>query len=154
MKHWIIRSSSLLLAIALVLDGQTVGRPQTQADGVEISQTTGAPSVASSFWNLFSGMFTRWTAPSKLPFNRSVAFLVGVSNYKNLKPLPGVENDLNRVRELLLTKLGFDQVYVARGAAATPRIVQHYMMDVFNKLSADDRLLFYYSGHGDDPGDR
>ncbi len=84
-----------------------------------------------------------------------MAFLVGVSQYTHLQTLPGVDKDLDRIRDVLLNRGGFDRVYIARGAAATPAVVQHYMMDLFHdpaSLGPDDRLFFFYSGHGDDAG--
>ncbi len=87
---------------------------------------------------------------NRKPFGKSVAFLVGVSEYKNLPKLPFVKNDLDALRKFLLTKGGFDEVYVAADQVVTTRLVQGYMRNNPMKLEAEDRLLFYYSGHGAD----
>jgi len=87
---------------------------------------------------------------NRKPFGKSVAFLVGVSEYKNLPKLPFVKNDLDALRKFLLNRGGFDEVYVAADQVVTTRLVQGYMRNNPMKLQAEDRLLFYYSGHGAD----
>jgi hypothetical protein len=87
------------------------------------------------------------------PFGKSVAFLVGVSRYEYLSPqLPFVKNDLELLREFLLKKGGFDEVFVAADHAANAGLVLDYMSNNRMKLQKEDRLLFYYSGHGADMG--
>jgi len=87
---------------------------------------------------------------NRKPFGKSVAFLVGVSEYKNLPKLPFVKNDLDALRKFLLNRGGFDEVYVAADQVVTTRLVQGYMRNNPMKLQAEDRLLCYYSGHGAD----
>lgn len=88
---------------------------------------------------------------ARLPFDRSVAFLVGIAEYARLQPqLPFVNHDLEDMREYLLNA-GFDAVYVAAGAVATRDLVEEYMLNRFRRdLGSRDRLLFYYAGHGAD----
>ncbi len=147
----------VLLATGLRLQGQCAS-PKTIEDGVQLYQRPGIAAATPSFWDEFKSMFNFWNPPPTLPFQRSIGFLVGVSDYKNpgFKKLPGVENDLDDMCRYLLSKGGFDLVYVARGPAATPKTINYYMMDFFHdarNLGANDRLLFYFSGHGaDDEG--
>lgn len=145
----------LVLALHPAVRSQSFTRRVVDS-GVELYEKSGITRSQPSLWQDFkTAVKDTFNMPTVLPFQRSVAFLVGVSDYKNLKKLPGVGNDLDRMRDFLLNKSGFDQVYVARGAAATPAVVQHYMMDFFHNpanLATEDRLLFYYSGHGDDAG--
>ena len=88
----------------------------------------------------------------KLPFGKSVAFLVGVSKYRYISPqLPYVENDLNDMRKFLLNQGGFDEVYVAKGDMVHRDLVEKYLKKTLrSQLSSEDRLLFFYAGHGDD----
>jgi hypothetical protein len=75
-------------------------------------------------------------AKDKLSFNVSVAFLVGVSQYDHLSPgLPFVENDLTDMRKFLLNQGGFDTVYVVAKQAASPSLVQNYMMNRFRRAT-------------------
>jgi len=86
-----------------------------------------------------------------LPFVKSVALLVGVSQYKNLKKLDFVEHDLDEMLKWALLEERFDDVYVLRDEDATPRSVNNLMFEFFpNLIGPQDRFLFYYSGHGDD----
>jgi len=88
---------------------------------------------------------------NKKPFGKSVAFLVGVSRYEFLSTqLPFVKNDLDVLRKFLLNRGGFDEVYVAADQVVTAALVQEYMRNNPMDLQEEDRLLFYYSGHGAD----
>src|ERR1700733_15179075 len=111
-------------------------------------QTAARPS----FWQLVLQLFN--FAPAQRPFERSVAFLVGVSKYEHLNPqLPYVDTDLKDMREFLLDDAGFDTVYVASGSVVSTHLVENYMMNRFStELTDKDRLLFYFSGHGNDIG--
>lgn len=125
--------------------------------GVVLYQKPEGIRATPSFWQEFKGMFNYLNPPATLPFQRSVAFLVGVSSYAgpSLNSLPGVENDLNNMCRYLLSQGGFDVVYIARGSAASVQTVDYYMMDFFHdpkNMTQNDRLLFYYSGHGSDDG--
>lgn len=85
---------------------------------------------------------------SSRPFGRSVAVLAGVSQYTRLKALPGVAADLERVR-LFLLDIGFDEVWVINEKAVTlPRLMRTLQGRSTLNLRADDRVLFYYAGHG------
>jgi formylglycine-generating enzyme required for sulfatase activity len=94
-----------------------------------------------------------YNAFSQPPFGKSVAFLVGVGSYQGpFPPLPFVANDINDMRTFLLGDGGFDVVYEVTDGSANRDLVEDYMMNKFRKLSKDDRLLFYYAGHGDEVG--
>ena len=59
------------------------------------------------------------------------------------------------MRDLLLNKGGFDEVYIAQDGVVNRDLIERYVKGVIPKeMSRNDRLLFYYSGHGgDDQGD-
>jgi TPR repeat protein len=122
-------------------------------DGVVLYER---PSVAQmpSFWDSFFDLFRIRRDPRmSLSFQRSVALLIGIGNYKYLTPrLEYVSKDVERMRDYLLTEGGFDAVYVM-SERATPQMLDSYMSDKFRGiLGKEDRLLFYYSGHGSDAG--
>jgi formylglycine-generating enzyme required for sulfatase activity len=114
-----------------------------------------APGQSSYWWNLFIAYLTLKPA-GKPPLGRSIAFLAGVSAYESLTPnrLDYVENDLTDLRNFLLTKGGFDTVYEARNGIVNRDLIDKYMSNEFTArgglLTTDDRLLFYFSGHGTD----
>ncbi|UCE07486.1 MAG: caspase family protein, partial [bacterium] len=136
---------------------QTDIKYEKLTDGVEhwyrIKPTDEKPWFFQQLENLFDVVLSQ---RDKLPFGRSVAFLVGVSDYKYLSPdLPFVKNDLHDMRQFLLTKGGFDEVYVASENIVNRDLIEDYIRNKFPRwLKQEDRLLFYYSGHGDDAGGR
>ncbi len=87
------------------------------------------------------------------PFGKSIAFLAGVSVYRDpdLPALPSVGKDLNDMRDFLLRNAGFDEVYVAKDDVVNRDTIEKYVKEVISgRMRQNDRLLFYYSGHGAD----
>lgn len=121
-------------------------------DGVVKYESQMSATKSPPFWQIFLSQFK--FAPTNRPFERSVAFLLGVSSYKYLDPqLPYVKSDLEDLRGFLLGQGGFDVVYVASDDVVTAELVEDYMVNRLPKeLGDNDRLLFYYSGHGADIG--
>lgn len=112
------------------------------------------PGIQPSYWQLLFDLF-RWKPAKTPPFRRSVAFLAGVGRYDYLKPqLPFVESDLTELRTFLLSDGGFDTVFEVRNDKVRRSLIEDYMVNKFSvesrQLGKDDRLLFYYSGHGAD----
>lgn len=130
-------------------------RMEPLPDGVKHWHRIGEEEQKPYFYKLMEDVYHVFvTDADKLPFGKSVAFLVGVGNYAHLSPqLDFVQNDLAALREYLLSKGGFDSVYVAEGDIVDANLVEDYLFNKFRRiLGRDDRLLFYYSGHGDDLG--
>jgi WD40 repeat protein len=118
-----------------------------------------APDNIPSFFKVlekigdFAGYIINFKKTNELPFGKSVAFLVGVSKYKYFDSLLFIENDLDDLANSLLTYCGFDAVYIAKNEAVSPDIIKTVLLNRFSKeLNRNDRLLFYYSGHGADLG--
>ena len=107
------------------------------------------------WWQQLLEVFS-WKPTKGLPFRRSVALLTGVSRYESLRPreLAFVETDVTELRNFLLTDGAFDTVLEARHAVVTRSLIERYMANEFAAngpiLNSEDRLLFYYSGHGAD----
>jgi len=119
-------------------------------DGVTVYEKHTKEGKKSWLWDRFEDVYNALSPP---PFAKSVAFLVGVGRYQvPFSPLPFVANDINDMRTFLLGDGGFDAVYVVTDGNANRDLVEDYMMNRFRKLSKDDRLLFYYAGHGDEFG--
>lgn len=101
-----------------------------------------------AFWQYIRDQWG-WVVSSR-PFGKSLAFLVGAGNYQNITKLKYVSSDIQEMREFLLNSAGFDTVYVASDIADVS-LVEKYMFNEFPRtLSSQDRLLFYFSGHGSD----
>jgi hypothetical protein len=91
-----------------------------------------------------------------LPFDRSVALLVGIGDYAN-PPLNKIalpsKNDVAAMRDFLLLNEKFDVVYILLDADATPARIDNLMMTDLaqsGKVQSGDRFLFYFTGHGTD----
>lgn len=155
-KIWfpvILILTGLLIYLFQIGYAQSNVRKEVLSDGVERWYRPAAspqPWFFQQLQNIFDVMLTS----KELPFGKSVAFLVGVSEYKYLSPqLKWVKNDIQDMREFLLYKGGFDEVYVAAEKIVNRDLVETYISNVFfKKLGSRDRFLFYYAGHGDDGG--
>jgi uncharacterized caspase-like protein len=121
-------------------------------DGVEHWYIQEPPNSEAYLTRRFAEIYNViLSAQSTRPFGRSIAFLVGVSKYQNLSQLPSVLNDIREMREFLLNKAGFDEVYVVTDANVKRDLIEQYVKGILpDKMSSPDRLLFYYSGHGGD----
>ena len=104
-----------------------------------------------SFWDRFFRVFQIGkNTKATFPFGRSVALLVGIGHYRYINPpLPFVSNDVQKMLEYLLTEGSFDAVYVM-DEQATPQLVDSYMTKNLMHVGKEDRLLFYFSGHGNE----
>ena len=123
------RSKAIVIGLTLLTLGVSASAqerlpaditPVDQPDGVTRyeRQQQGPPSWWREFWEQFS------LTSSKRPFEKSVAFLAGVSEYEHIsQQLEYVTTDLRELRNYLLSKGGFDTVYVADGGTASRREV-------------------------------
>ena len=143
---------SLLPAIAAIPPGVTQKLVPGHANITlyERPYTQALPSFWESFYKLFR--LPNGTK-AELPFQRSVAVLVGIGHYQFITPkLEYVSKDVEKMRDYLLGDGGFDAVYVME-EGVSPELVKTFMADEMpQNLKPNDRLLFYYSGHGADPG--
>lgn len=155
---WKRCSPILALAIALLAPAfayaQIKAKVETLPDGIEHWYVT-EPNQEQSFATrklkeIFGIVFN---GSESHPFGKSIAFLAGVSNYHDaaLPELPSALKDLNDMREFLLRDGGFDEVYVAKNDAVNRDTIEKYMKDAIGgRMQQNDRLFFYYSGHGAD----
>jgi len=135
------------------LDGQVQIKKEVLQDGVEHWYVPALPNGKSYFVQKLEEAYKVVFPPKDVQaFGKSFAFLVGVSHYKYLTPqLPSVQHDIEDMRNFLLDKAGFDEVYVATDGIVNPVLVQRYIKSTLpSKMQKNDRLLFYYSGHGGD----
>lgn len=143
----------IIYAFSMSVFCQTDIKYEKLTDGVEHWYRIKSADEKSWFFQQLENIFdVILSQKEKLPFGKSMAFLIGISNYKYLSSqLPFVNNDLQDMRQLLLTKGGFDEVFVARNKVVDRYLIERYMKNNFPRwLSREDRLLFYYSGYGAD----
>jgi hypothetical protein len=127
---------------------------ETFQDGVE-HWYLAQPSGGSYFWQKLQEICQVVLLKKTRPFGRSIAFLVGVSKYHNLPKEQqldkSVPNDIKEMRDLLLRDMAFDEVYIAQDDVVNRDLIERYVKGKIDPASSsDDRLLFYYSGHGAD----
>lgn len=93
--------------------------------------------------------------PISLPlesiYKNSHAIVIGISDYKEETPLSNAYNDAKRMESILKEYYKFDKVYCFYNAQATHGNLRELFVDFIqdsNKISYDDRVVIYYSGHG------
>ncbi|WP_026732865.1 nSTAND1 domain-containing NTPase [Fischerella sp. PCC 9605] len=82
-------------------------------------------------------------------FSRNLAFVIGINNYGNgISSLQNAVNDAKKLVEILRTKHGY-QVWVCLDEIATLSNLKKFLEQTLpQQIKADDRLLFYFAGHG------
>lgn len=78
-----------------------------------------------------------------------VACILGVSNYKNCTSLPGCDNDVDLIRELLEATDEYEEICLIDGSQKSV-FVKQQMVDFFTRHKGKtlDQALFYFTGHG------
>jgi peptidoglycan/xylan/chitin deacetylase (PgdA/CDA1 family)/uncharacterized caspase-like protein len=85
---------------------------------------------------------------------KSIAVVIGISNYIGARaggyPALPTKRDADKMLDFLLNDAGFDTVYLLTDEDATKVKIDKLMTDVIpTVVTARDRFLFYWSGHGD-----
>lgn len=86
-------------------------------------------------------------------FSKTVAIVIAIENYANkdqIKKVKYAESDARLFKELLISKFGVEEedVYLFLNEEALKSSLQYNFQGLFHELSSDDRLVFYYVGHG------
>ena len=78
------------------------------------------------------------------------ALLIGIGKYEVLPRLPGSKNDIELVRQVLLSRYGFAEknIKVVRDEAATRVGVLEALNNIVKEAGPNDVLYIHYSGHG------
>lgn len=86
---------------------------------------------------------------TKNGFSRNLAFIIGINNYKNgISPLKTAVNDAKKLVETLREKHGY-QVWICLDEVATLSSLNQLLEKTLpEQVSENDRLLFYFAGHG------
>jgi Caspase domain len=77
------------------------------------------------------------------------ALVVGVNDYGGPpNDLPSCVNDANAITQLLQSRYGFKEIHTVRDGDATVPRVEDELKWLAKSSRPDDRLVFYFSGHG------
>lgn len=86
------------------------------------------------------------TPPS---FRRSLAVVIGIDRYApGIPTLRTAVNDARRLGEVLAQQHGYDVIAVLDAEATRARLVDLITHELPAQTGADDRVLFYFAGHG------
>lgn len=83
------------------------------------------------------------------PFRKSYAVLMGVANYRYLKKLTLVKNDLEQLGQFLQGQ-GFEVIVIQdeRLTVSVVKSLQSYLAGRNVTVTPEDRLLVFFAGHG------
>ncbi len=87
------------------------------------------------------------------PYRKSWAVIIGIDDYQSWPKLRYAVNDASAIEQTLINKFGFQPENIRKllnGDATRQRIMQVLGDDLAdaNKVSHDDRVFFFYAGHG------
>ncbi len=97
---------------------------------------------------LLAGLVPAFGAPANSSVKR--ALLIGIGKYEVLPRLPGSKNDIELVRQVLISRYGFSKnnVNVVRDEAATRAGVLNALNKIVKEAGPKDVVYIHYSGHG------
>jgi hypothetical protein len=90
-------------------------------------------------------------APGSLPIAGDYwALLVGIDSYQNAPKLETAVNDVTGVRDVLVTRYGFqlEKITLLTNEQATRTNIEHELYKLGQLAKADDSIFIYYAGHG------
>lgn len=111
-------------------------------------------------WGVSQGSLGWLNQPKKLekyyqtlaePTHRKLALLVGINDYAERFDLKGCLTDVERQRELLIYRFGFnpDDILTLTGKQATREGIETAFVEhLVNQAKAGDVVLFHFSGYG------
>lgn len=78
---------------------------------------------------------------------KNYALLIGINHYQQIPPLNTAVNDAQTVARVLQQQYGFETTMLLDEKATRTAIIRE-LNQIKNRLTAADRLLIYYAGHG------
>lgn len=133
-----MKKAFLLLCLSLFFDSQPLA-----AEGIDQS-FDGKQQAQVSLSEKVLRLFKR---PA---FDKSYAVVIGINDFNepDFKDL-STQNDPIKVKDYLINEAGFDEVYLLTNEKVSLERVRSLMEEVLpKKMSDNDRLVFYWSGHG------
>jgi energy-coupling factor transporter ATP-binding protein EcfA2 len=87
--------------------------------------------------------------PLPPPFRRSIAVVIGINAYAHGIPrLQTAVNDARRLAYILATQHGYENITLLDGEATHQRLETLLTEELPARVSSDDRVCFYFAGHG------
>ena len=136
------RAAAFNGVLLLDVDGHRQQLLSTSRIGVE-AKAPETPGFTSRLRTLYRTYFAA-TAPA---FDKSYALVIGVGKYRHLPPLMSPEQDVRKMKAYLDAQ-GFDEVVTLLDDQVTQGAFRHPQLYLKGKMQANDRFVFYYSGHG------
>lgn len=84
-------------------------------------------------------------------YNNSWALIIGINKYQHVSQLHYARNDAESMAQILIEDFGFpaENVTVLTDEDATrSKIMEAYLKFAQNETEPDDKILFYFAGHG------
>lgn len=86
-------------------------------------------------------------------FNKTVAIIIGIENYlpkNDISPVKYANDDCQKFKRVLINNLGVEenQIYTFINEEALKSSIEYDLRGLFLELGENDRLIFYYVGHG------
>ena len=93
------------------------------------------------------------SSPPKGQRGQAWLFVVGISEYRHLPPLPGAARDAQALTELLLSKYQFEREYLYQfyDAEATRDNILRNLKRIVGEALPEDEVLIVFAGHSDRP---
>jgi HEAT repeat protein len=83
-------------------------------------------------------------------YNESWAVIVGINNYRNLRPLNYAVSDANGIADLLKKDFGFkEDIKPLLNEEATQNKILEKINELVELTKPDDRVLIFFAGHGE-----
>jgi uncharacterized caspase-like protein len=92
-----------------------------------------------------------------IDLSRQYAFFIGINIYKNIKDLDNPVEDCKTIETLLDDRYGFENIEHLENHKATKEAIEAKFQAYQKRLTRDDVLFIYFSGHGyktDPPGEK
>ena len=88
-------------------------------------------------------------------FNRTIAIIIGIEEYapkveNQISPVKYANADALKFKEILIDHMGVDEdnIHIFLNENALKSVLEYDLSGLFHHLKEDDRLVFYYVGHG------